>query len=192
MKTTFNQRNFIADLGKFDQQDLRDCSGEIQAVAASDLLKDLPLKLDDTIEIFGRVRADSRSKYGYEVDVLSFSVLNPSEANLPFNSSSNIESVGIDTLIEYRPLALRNDSTGDVFRLQAALLKHFREFLTNNRFTEIITSKIVIFSKLSTLSERPISPKAPSSTRNTVSPAWKEYSRQDMYIEVNRTLPAAT
>jgi len=163
MKTTFNQRNFIADLGKFDQQEvllrgwvyrlralskttfviLRDCSGEIQAVAASDLLKDLPLKLDDTIEIFGRVRADSRSKYGYEVDVLSFSVLNPSEANLPFNSSSNIESVGIDTLIEYRPLALRNDSTGDVFRLQAALLKHFREFLTNNRFTEIITSKIV-------------------------------------------------
>jgi len=45
--------------------------------------------------------------------------------------------------LECRPLALRNDSAGNVFRIQSALLKFFREFLTNNRFTEIITSKIV-------------------------------------------------
>ena len=55
---------------------LRDCSGEVQCVASSDLLKDLHLKLDDTIEIRGTVRLDNRSKYGHEVDILDAKVMN--------------------------------------------------------------------------------------------------------------------
>jgi nondiscriminating aspartyl-tRNA synthetase len=70
-------------------------------------------------------------------------VLNRSSNNLPFNSCSNIEQVGQEALIEYRPLALRNDSVGNIFRVQAAVLKYYREFLSRNWFTEIITSKIV-------------------------------------------------
>jgi nondiscriminating aspartyl-tRNA synthetase len=45
--------------------------------------------------------------------------------------------------MEYRPLALRNSRVGDIFQMQAALLRLFREFLTSQRFTEIVTSKIV-------------------------------------------------
>jgi nondiscriminating aspartyl-tRNA synthetase len=122
---------------------LKDCSGEAQCVAASESIKDLHLKLDDTIEVYGSIRADERSKYGYEIDVIRARVLNHATNNLPFNSSSNIESVGIEALLEYRPLAARNDMVGNVFRIQAALLKYYREFLSINRFTEIITSKIV-------------------------------------------------
>ena len=122
---------------------LRDCSGEIQCVAATESLKDLRLKLDDAIEIRGRVRPDSRAKSGFEVEILRTRVLNPAGQNLPFNSSSNIEPVGLETLVEYRPLALRNDAVGNIFRIQAALLKFFREYLTENQFTEIITSKVV-------------------------------------------------
>src|SRR5207302_2240596 len=48
-----------------------------------------------------------------------------------------------ETLIEYRPLALRDERIGNIFRVQAALLRFFREFLTQRRFTEIITSKLV-------------------------------------------------
>jgi nondiscriminating aspartyl-tRNA synthetase len=40
---------------------LHDCSGEVQCVAASEELKALQLKLEDTVEIYGRVRADARS-----------------------------------------------------------------------------------------------------------------------------------
>ena len=122
---------------------LRDCSGEVQCVAPSELLKDLHLKVDDTIEIRGKVRIDERSKYGHEVDVIEAKVLNKASNNLPFNSSANIDSVGPDVLIEYRPLALRNDSVGNIFRIQAALLKYYREYLTANKFTEIVSSKIV-------------------------------------------------
>ena len=122
---------------------LRDCSGEAQCVTTSEALKDLHLKLDDAVEIHGRVRADSRAQRGYEVDVIRVRVLNRAATSLPFNASSNIAAVGPEIMLEYRPLAVRNDTVGDVFRVQAALLRYFREYLTGNHFTEIITSKIV-------------------------------------------------
>jgi nondiscriminating aspartyl-tRNA synthetase len=163
METTFNQRALIHSLGQFIDQEvllrgwiyrlrvlakttfiiIRDWSGEAQCVAGSDLLKDLHLKLDDCVEVHGRIRADHRSRSGYEVDILRVRVLSRSASGLPFNSSSKIESVGQDTILEYRPLAVRNDAVGDVFRIQAAALKYFREYLTSRRFMEIVTSKIV-------------------------------------------------
>src|SRR5882672_8761716 len=120
METTFNQRALIHSLGQLIDQEV--------------LLRGW---------IYGRVRADHRSRSGYEVDVIRAGVLSRSATGLPFNSSSNIESVGQETLLEYRPLAVRNDAIGDVFRIQAAALKYFREYLASRCFTEIITSKIV-------------------------------------------------
>ena len=163
MPGTASQRVFIQSLPEFVQKEvvlrgwvyrmrvlgkttfvlLRDCSGAVQCVVAPESIKDLHLKLEDTVEILGRVRAEVRSKSGYEVDILQARILNRSGQHLPFNSFSNLESVGPETLIEYRPLALRNESVGCVFHIQAALLRLFREYLTQNRFTEIITSKIV-------------------------------------------------
>ncbi|HEX8247412.1 MAG TPA: aspartate--tRNA(Asn) ligase [Pyrinomonadaceae bacterium] len=163
MASTTVQRIFIRNIDQFVEQDilirgwvfrfrqlsktafivLRDCSGEVQCVADPELLKDVRLKLDDAVEIYGKVRLESRSKLGYEVDVIRVEILNPSSNNLPFNASSNIESVGPETLLDYRPLAVRNETIGNIFLIQAALLKYFREFLNNRFFREIITSKIV-------------------------------------------------
>jgi nondiscriminating aspartyl-tRNA synthetase len=160
---TASQRVFIESLPDFVQQEvalrgwvsrmrvlgkttfvvLRDCSGEVQCVAAPESIKEHHLKLEDAVEIVGRVRREDRAKVGYELDILQVRVLNRSGQHLPFNSSSNLDSVGPETLIEYRPLALRNEAIGNVFRVQAALLRFFREFLTQRRFTEIITSKLV-------------------------------------------------
>jgi nondiscriminating aspartyl-tRNA synthetase len=130
-------------LGKTAFVVLKDCSGEVQCVAAPESIKEHHLKLEDTVEIIGRVRQEARAKSGYELDVLQVRVFNRSGQHLPFSSSSNLDSVGSETLIEYRPLALRNEVVGNVFRVQAALLRAFRDFLTQRRFTEIITSKLV-------------------------------------------------
>ncbi|MBO0723114.1 MAG: aspartate--tRNA(Asn) ligase [Blastocatellia bacterium] len=163
MEHTFRQRALITTLGQFVDQDvllrgwvyrlrvlakttfivIRDCSGDVQCVAESESIKDHHLKLDDCIELEGRVRADHRSKAGYEVGINDLRVLNRSAAGLPFNSSSKTEAVGQETLLEYRPLAVRNEAIGDVFRIQAAALHYFREYLRSRRFMEIITSKIV-------------------------------------------------
>ena len=122
---------------------LRDCTGEAQCVLATDRLRSTHIKLDDAIELIGRVRADARAKSGFEVHVDELRVLNPASNKLPFSSSSKIASVGPEARLEYRPLAVRNDAVGNVFRIQAAILRYFREFLSARHFAEIVTSKIV-------------------------------------------------
>ena len=133
----------IRVLGKTAFVVLRDCSGELQCVAAPESIKEHHLKLEDTVEIVGRVRAEPRAKLGYELDIVRVRVLGRSGQHLPFTSYSNLESVNPETLVEYRPLAIRHESIGNIFRVQAALLKYFREFLTQRHFTEIVTSKLV-------------------------------------------------
>src|SRR6266481_7536763 len=127
--------------GRCCPERLRTRTGEVQCVAAPESIKKHHLKLEDVVEIVGRVRREDRAKAGYELDILQVRVLNRSGQNLPFNSFFNLDSVGSETLIEYRPLAVRNEVIGNVFRVQAALLRFFREFLTQRRFTEIVTSK---------------------------------------------------
>jgi nondiscriminating aspartyl-tRNA synthetase len=163
MEAVFSQRIFVNTLGQHIDKEvllrgwvyrlrvlaettfviLGDCSGEAQCVVASEKLKALQLKLEDTVEIYGRVRAEARSKWGYEVDILQAKVLNRAASPLPFQASSSLAPVGQEVLLEYRPLAVRNKSVGNVFRIQAALLRYFREYLASRHFTEIITSKIV-------------------------------------------------
>lgn len=158
-----NQRVLIETIANFVQQEvtlrgwvsrmrilgktifvlLKDCSGEVQCVAAPESIKEHHLKLEDTVEIVGRVRQESRAKLGYELDIDRVRVLSRSGQHLPFTSYANLDTVNPETLVEYRALSLRNPIIGNVFRIQAALLRFFRAFLTQRRFTEIITSKLV-------------------------------------------------
>jgi len=133
----------IRILGKTTFIGLRDCSGEVQCVAAPDAVKEHHLKLEDTVEIVGRVRPESRAKLGFELEIVEVWVLARSGQHLPFTTYSNLATVNPETLVEYRPLAVRHESIGNIFRVQAAVLKLFREFLTQRRFTEIVTSKLV-------------------------------------------------
>jgi nondiscriminating aspartyl-tRNA synthetase len=130
-------------LGKTSFIILRDCSGQAQCVAATDALKNHKLKVEDAIEIQGTVRADSRSKAGVEIDILTVRVLNRAGQNLPFQSADDVDPIGLEILVQYRPLALRTQTVGDIFRMQAAILGSFRDALNRRRFTEIVTSKIV-------------------------------------------------
>lgn len=130
-------------LGKTSLIILRDCSGEAQCVAATQALKDHKLKVEDVVEIEGRIRSDSRSKAGIEIEISTVRVLNRAGQNLPFQSADDVDSIGLETLVQCRPLALRTRTVGDVFRMQAAILSSFRSFLNSRRFTEIVTSKIV-------------------------------------------------
>jgi len=122
---------------------LKDCSGQAQCVASTASLHDLKLKLDDALEVRGSVRSDNRAKAGIEIDIQSATILNRAASVLPFSSSSDIQHVSSEIKMEYRPLALRNEGVGVVFKTQADILRHFRNYLTSQRFTEIVSSKIV-------------------------------------------------
>lgn len=123
---------------------LQDASGQMQCVAATPALAPLALSLDDVVELRGRVRPDPRSKYGgVEVDILEAKVLARAAQDLPFHASTDLSTVGAESVLAHRPLSLRNERVGAVFRLQAALLEGFRAALRRRRFTEIVTSKLV-------------------------------------------------
>jgi nondiscriminating aspartyl-tRNA synthetase len=130
-------------LGKTAFIILRDCTGEVQCVLATESLKQHRLKVEDVVEIRGAVRAEPRARTGCEVDVSEIGVLNRAGQSLPFLSAASVESVGLETLLQYRPLSLRTEAVGDIFRVQAAILAAFRDALNRRRFTEIVTSKIV-------------------------------------------------
>ncbi len=122
---------------------LRDASGTVQVVADPQTTKPLGLKSEDCVEISGRPREEARARQGFEVDLMEVSVLNASGTALPFTSSSNLDDVGQDTVLDYRPLSLRTEKGNAIFRVQAAVVEGFRAALRRRRFTEIISSKIV-------------------------------------------------
>lgn len=122
---------------------LEDCTGRVQCVGATERLRDHHLKLDDAIELTALVREEPRSRSGFELDIRDVRVLNRSGDMLPFNASSAIEGVSQEVILDYRPLSLRNSMVGEIFKVQGSIVELFREFLTRNHFTEIITSKIV-------------------------------------------------
>lgn len=121
----------------------QDGSGLVQVVADPARVSPLGLKSEDTVEIVGSLRAEPRAKGGYEVDLREARVLAPAAHNLPFTSATRLENISQEIVLEHRPLSLRTDRGGTIFRVQAALVEGFRAGLRRRRFTEIFTSKIV-------------------------------------------------
>jgi nondiscriminating aspartyl-tRNA synthetase len=122
---------------------LRDASGDVQVVASPGQLG--PLQREDAVRLRGRVRADARSAKGFEVDALELQVVGAAHGPLPIETHRDPEEMGLspELLLDCRPLALRTDRYGAIFRLQAALLEAFRAGLRRRRFTEIVSSKLV-------------------------------------------------
>ena len=62
---------------------------------------------------------------------------------MPFAINGRQIDASLSTLLDYRPLTLRNDKQRAVFKLQEGVCRGFREFLYQEQFTEIHTPKIV-------------------------------------------------
>src|SRR5262245_4520230 len=133
----------IRELAKTTFILVKDCTGVVQCVGSTDILNASRLREEDAIEIHGSIRKEARAHGGFELDIVDVVVLNPAKEKLPFHSAADLSSVSLDILLDLRPLALRNERIGDIFRIQGAILRYFREFLISQQFTEIISSKIV-------------------------------------------------
>jgi len=120
-----------------------DASGSAQCVAATSRLQGLPLKLDDCVEIRGTIRAEPRSRAGYELDIAEIGVIAVAAHDLPFNSGGRLDGVAPDVVLRHRPLSLRTEPVNAIFRAQGAIVRLFRDFLAGEGFTEIFTPKIV-------------------------------------------------
>ncbi len=101
------------------------------------------LKEEACLIVTGDVIAEERSGTGYELQLTSIEVLSTPSEKMPVVINNKQLELSMDTLLDYRPITLRNEKERAIFRIQEGLCRGFRGFLTGQGFTEIHTPKIV-------------------------------------------------
>ena len=135
----------IREIGGIAFVILRDGKGLVQTVFESKhILKTLEdLKEESTVSIIGKVIKEDRAPGGVEVKAKEMKVISKVSNDLPITINKKELKINLDTLLDNRPLALRNPKQRAIFKVQGEVLKAFRTFFEGQGFVEINTPKIV-------------------------------------------------
>lgn len=147
--------NVRRDHGKIIFIDLRDRSGVVQVVFAPDKKNPELQKLAETlrneyvVQIAGIVNERPKAMINEKiptgkVEILAeeLKILSPAQP-LPIDLGAEKLDMGLETLLDMRPLTLKHSRVRAVFKVQAEIVKSFHEFFSKNGFTEIQAPKIV-------------------------------------------------
>lgn len=96
-----------------------------------------------SVVITANVVKEERSKTGVELQMVDIEVLSKPVAESPIVINNKRVDTSIDNLLNYRPITLRNEKERAIFKIQEGLCQAFREYLSNQKFTEVRTPKIV-------------------------------------------------
>ncbi|MBQ9485427.1 MAG: aspartate--tRNA(Asn) ligase [Clostridia bacterium] len=120
----------------------------IQCVYApefSDYRLDEKLTEEACVTVFGKV-VGSKDKEGndrFELQIHDIKILSLPAEPLPIVvNKKQLDNIQLNTILDLRPVSLRNPKERAIFKLQEGIARGFREFLTNNGFTEIRSPKI--------------------------------------------------
>lgn len=134
----------IRDMGTVAFVILRKREGILQCVyeeACADFaLKEL--KEADTVKACGVLAASEKAPEGIELRLQSVTVLSRAAAPLPIPIAKAKMNISLETSLDLRPISLRNIRERARFRIQEGIVRGFREYLTEQGFTEIHTPKI--------------------------------------------------
>jgi nondiscriminating aspartyl-tRNA synthetase len=101
------------------------------------------LKENMSVVITGEVVRDERSRTGTEVRLIAFECLSKPVEETPVVINNKEVATSLETLLDYRPITLRNARERAIFQIQAGICRGLRGFLDENGFTEIHSPKIV-------------------------------------------------
>ncbi len=136
----YSRRNF----GNLTFLHLRDRTGVIQLVVEEPrlLAKVQEIELETPVLIEGELVLTKNSS---EVKLHYIEALSEPSLKLPVEISKDkkMSTLNLKSMLDYRPLTLRNEKTRAIFKLEAELCAAFRQFLTSEGFTEIHSPKIV-------------------------------------------------
>lgn len=142
--------NIRRDHGKLIFVDLRDRSGLLQMVAlpshaeahalASTIRPEWSISVTGMVNRRPEKMVNKNLPSGdIELEITAMQVLSKAH-ELPFEKDAE---VNLDTLLDYRPLTLRNQRERDIFTLQATIVNAYREALRARDFTEFQAPAIV-------------------------------------------------
>lgn len=124
---------------------LRDRRGLAQAVidGSKENEKLSELTTESVVKITGKVVKEERAPHGAELHNCKIEVISPVKEDIPFSINKKELNINLDTLLDNRPITLRNPKQKAIFKVQAEIVDEFRRFLSSNQFTEINSPSIV-------------------------------------------------
>ena len=86
---------------------------------------------------------DSAGNLRYELQIHDVKILSLPAEPLPIViNKKQLDNIQLNTVLDLRPVAMRNPKERAIFKIQEGIARGFREFLNKNGFTEIRTPKI--------------------------------------------------
>lgn len=131
------------DLGGVRFLHLRDRSGVVQCVFSKKT--DLPLH-ESCVSVVGVVAENPKAPSGFEVSAFEsgeLEIITEATHPPPIEIPKTAWNVNPDTNLTYRYVSLREPKAQAILKVQAELVRAFREYLDANDFTEIYSPKIV-------------------------------------------------
>jgi aspartyl-tRNA synthetase len=138
----------IRDHGNIQFIMLRDKDGDTQIIAKKGQCPDLvyeqvlQLKEHTSIGVNGKVVSQRKAPNGIEIIPLELKVFSIPIQAPPF-MIQNRNPAGIDTRLDFRAIDLRRKYLQDIFIIRNNILKYIRTFLSNEKFIEVNTPKII-------------------------------------------------
>ena len=127
------------DLGGIRFLLLRDRSALVQCVFGK---VDLPIG-ESCVRIRGQVVESGKAPGGLEVQAESLELIAPAIEPSPIEIPKEDWNVNPETALQYRHVSLRGLKAQAIMKVQAELVRAFRDYLNSQDFTEIFSPKIV-------------------------------------------------
>lgn len=134
-------------LGGITFINIRDRSGLTQVVVENkdEVEKLRGLQIGTVLAVTGQVVKEERAPGGAEIHDPMLTIISPvtEEPPIEIDKPLSHKPENLDTLFDYRPLALRNLQETAIFKVQAKVLEAFRRYFKDNGFTEMNSPKLL-------------------------------------------------
>lgn len=129
----------VRELGGVSFIMIRDRSGVAQVLMEGKV----DLTLESVISVTGLVVENDKAPGGAELRATTIELMAKAERDLPYPVNGDPAKIGLDTILDQRPLSLRNPKLRAIFYVQSTILEAFSSFLRARGFTEMKTSKLI-------------------------------------------------
>ncbi|MCV0409587.1 aspartate--tRNA(Asn) ligase [Nitrosopumilus sp.] len=130
-------------LGKMSFITLRDVTGISQIIVKGELNDNLgEINRQSVVSVKGIVQETKARDFAFEIKAEEIEVLGKAVHPLPVDPIGRVES-NIDTRLNHRALDMRNQKTASIFKLRHYVLQSLRKTLSEKKFIEITTPKII-------------------------------------------------
>jgi aspartyl-tRNA synthetase len=133
----------LRKLGKMTFLTVRDVTGLAQVIVKEDTSKEIEgITRQSVIRVEGKIQETRARDFECEIKAEKIDVLANAVYPLPIDPIGRLES-NIDNRLNARALDMRNQKTASIFKLRHHVLASIRKTLTEKKFIEINTPKLI-------------------------------------------------